>query len=182
MIRHFILTSHYRAPLDFSNEALRGAESGSYKLRDAARELSQAAAAAPAKPRADAIRAALEQTEKSFAEAMNEDFNTAAAIATVFEFARQTGTWIREGAGREDLTAADLLMRRLTQDALGLKWPETPAAAQSRLNDVMQILVDLRNEARRNKNFQLSDQIRSRLTALGIELRDLPEGTKWTGL
>jgi len=182
VIRHFILTSHYRAPLDFSNEALRGAESGSYKLRDAARELSQAAAAAPAKPRADAIRAALEQTEKSFAEAMNEDFNTAAAIATVFEFARQTGTWIREGAGREDLTAADLLMRRLTQDALGLKWPETPAAAQSRLNDVMQILVDLRNEARRNKNFQLSDQIRSRLTALGIELRDLPEGTKWTGL
>jgi cysteinyl-tRNA synthetase len=46
----------------------------------------------------------------------------------------------------------------------------------------MQILVDLRNEARRNKNFQLSDQIRARLTALGIELRDLPEGTKWTGL
>ena len=182
VIRHFILTSHYRAPLDFSNDALRGAESGSYKLRDAARELSQAAAAAPAKPRADAIRAALEQAEKRFAEAMNEDFNTAAAMASVFEFARESGNWIREGAGREDLAAADTLMRRLTQDALGLKWPETPAAAQSRLNEVMQILVDLRNEARKSKNFQLSDQIRSRLTALGIELRDLPDGTKWTGV
>jgi cysteinyl-tRNA synthetase len=182
VIRHFILTSHYRAPLDFSNEALRGAESGSYKLRDSARELSQAAAAAPAKARADAIRTALDEIEKRFADAMNEDFNTAAAIATVFEFARQAGNWIREDAGREDLTAADMLMRRLTQDALGLKWPETPAAAQSRLNDVMQILVDLRNEARRSKNFQLSDQIRARLTALGIELRDLPEGTKWAGL
>ena len=59
VVRHFILTSHYRQPLDFSSEALKGAESGSYKLRDAARELSRAARDAPLKPRCDQVRDAL---------------------------------------------------------------------------------------------------------------------------
>lgn len=205
VIRHFILTSHYRTPLDFSNEALKAAESGSYKLRDAVRELTKAAAAAskhatvasaprgrredvaagappavePAK--SDAVRTFLADIDKRFTDAMNEDFNTAAAMATVFDFARQAGVWVREAAPAEDLLAADTLMHRLTADALGLKWQDTrgSAAAEAERNALIQILVDLRNEARKAKNYAVSDQVRQRLAAIGVELKDGPTGTTW---
>ncbi len=225
VVRHFILTSHYRTPLDFSNEALKAAEAGSYKLRDAARELAKAvvasapglpaaaggrpgavaadprvgrsvvaAGASPAGPacataleqcvlgaKSDAVRAALTDIGQRFAGAMNEDFNTAAAIATVFDFARQTGTWIRDGAPAADLRAADALMQALVGEVLGLKWQDTlgGAAAEAERNALIEILVDLRNEARKAKNFALSDQVRARLTALGVELKDGPQGTTW---
>jgi len=182
VVRHFILTSHYRAPLDFSNEALKAAEAGCYRLRDAAFELSRAARNAPAKPRSEAIRQALEDIEKRFTDAMNEDFNAAAALATLFDLARLSATWIHEAAGRDDLQAADQLMCRLAGDALGLKWPQRSGPDEQRVTGVLQVLVDLRNEARKAGNFAEADSIRSRLSVLGIELRDGPEGTTWTGL
>ncbi|MEW6252219.1 MAG: cysteine--tRNA ligase [Planctomycetota bacterium] len=226
VIRHFILTSHYRTPLDFSNEALQAAESGTYKLRDVARELRNAAAARggagpglalpaptaaplaatepmrvstltsvdaegtwrygppPARParapRSDAVRAALAEAEQRFTEAMNEDFNTAAAIASVFEFAKQAGGWVREAAPVEDLLAADALMQKLTGDVLGLCWADPAGSGHTQArNDLIQLLVDMRNDARTAKNFTLSDEIRQKLAALGIELKDTPAGTVW---
>jgi cysteinyl-tRNA synthetase len=123
----------------------------------------------------------LTDVAKRFTDAMNEDFNTAAGIATVFDFIRQTGAWIREAAPAEDLRAADALMQRLVGDALGLKWLDTlgGAAAEAERNGLIQVLVDLRNEARKSKNYALSDQVRVRLTALGVELKDGPGGTTW---
>jgi cysteinyl-tRNA synthetase len=182
VIKHFILTSHYRAPLDFSNEALRAAESGCYKLRDAVRELAAAAEAAPAGNPSEQVQTAIKGFEERFAAAMNDDFNTAAAIASLFDFAKQSGQWIRGGVGRADLTAASTLLQRLTGEALGLKWAAPAGGNAARTNEVLQILADLRNEARKQKNFALSDNIRDRLGAIGIELRDGPEGTSWAGV
>ncbi|MFO0837778.1 MAG: cysteine--tRNA ligase [Phycisphaerae bacterium] len=211
VVRHFILTSHYRATLDFSNDALAAAESGSHKLRDALRELDAAAgavalaspesasaastpAAGAATPlgtpraltaartaRTPAIRAALEGAVTKFAEAMDEDFNSASALATLFDVARQTSTWVREAASKPDLAAAFHVFSGLTSDALGLCWSSGPGgdAQRGKLDDVIQLLVDLRNEARKSKNFALGDQIRQRLSAIGVELRDGAEGTKW---
>jgi cysteinyl-tRNA synthetase len=178
VVRHFILTSRYGAPLDFSNDALKGAEAGSYRLRDQVRELSAAAAGAASKPQSEQVQAALKEIEQRFTEAMNDDFNTAAAIAAAFDFARQAAAWVRDGMGREDLLAADALMRSLVGDVLGLKWPQEAAGASDR-DDLIRILVDLRNEARKARNFELGDRIRDRLAKLGIELKDSPEGTKW---
>jgi len=112
---------------------------------------------------------------------MNEDFNTAAALAAVFDLARQTGGWVRDAAPADDLRAADTIMRHLTGDVLGLKWqdPFGGAAAQKARNDLIQLLVDLRNDARKAKNYALSDQVRQRLSALGVELKDGPQGTTW---
>jgi len=208
VVRFFILQSHYRTPLDFSNEALKAAEAGSYKLRDAAAELRKAAAAraseagGPATDRSvtapsaanpaaarrwsdynctDAVRTALTEVERRFTDAMNEDFNTAEALAAAFDLARQAAGWIHGGAGPGDLLAADRLMRQLVADVLGLKWqaPAGGAAAEAQRNALIQILVDVRNEARQARNFAAADQIRARLAALGIELRDGPHGTTW---
>ncbi len=242
VIRHFILSSHYRSPLDFSNEALKGAEAGSHKLRDAVRELARAAGtkegtearrhegtkggepgircggnreqggagilpaiSEPATPvvgrasgagsipalppaavaaialaKSDAVRTALSQTIERFTEVMNEDFNTASAIATVFDFTRHTGAWVRDRAPAEDLRAADALMQQLVGDVLGLRWNDPLGGADPAARDgLIQILVDLRNEARKGKNFAMSDQIRDRLAKVGVELKDGPQGTTW---
>lgn len=179
VVRHFILTSHYRQTLDFSNDSLKAAESGSYKLRDVSRELAAAAQSAAEKPASDAVRAGMAETERRFAEAMDEDFNTAAALAVLFDFAKSAGGWLRDGAGRGDMAAASLLMERLTGDALGLRWADASGGAKSREDDVIRILVDLRNEARASKNYALSDQVRKRLSAIGVELKDSASGTTW---
>ena len=130
--------------------------------------------------KSDAVRAARTDVEQRFADAMNEDFNTAAAIATAFDFARKTGEWIRDAAPAEDLFAADTLMQRLTGDALGMKWPSPLGGDQvSKQDDLIRMVVEMRNDARKNKNFALSDQIRDRLSDAGIELRDGAGGTTW---
>ena len=199
VVRHFILTSHYRQTLDFSNAALKAAEGGTYKLRDAARALSEATASepqaqargsgasAPAVPaKSDAVRTALTDIASRFTAAMNDDFNTAAALATLFELAKTSTGWIKEGLaatgnGPHDLRAADSLMQGLAGDVLGLRWDEKEFGGDaSREDDLIQILADLRNEARASKNFALGDQVRNRLGALGIELRDGANGTTWT--
>ncbi len=178
VVRQFILSSHYRSPLDFSNDALKAAEAGSLRLRDQWRELRRAATTAPARPASDAVRTALADIEQRFTAAMDEDFNTAAALATVYDLMRLVAGWIRDGVGREDLLAADALMHKLTAEALGLRWPEEKADTAAR-DALIQILVDLRNEARKAKNFALGDQVRQRLAALGVELKDGPQGTTW---
>ncbi len=181
VVRQFILSSHYRTPLDFSNEALKAAESGSNKLRDQVRELGRAAEQTPEKERNEQVRAALRDVEQRFNAAMNDDFNTAAALATVFDLGKQTQEWMRSGVGRGELRAANNMMRNYVHNVLGLKWSEPlgGGASQEARDELIQLLVDLRNDARKEKNFALSDQIRDRLTAIGIELKDGPQGTTW---
>ena len=227
VVRHFILTSHYRQPLDFSNDALRAAESGTRKLRDAARALSDAARSEPqsepqsepesdpqsepeSEPEAqarvsrdiqgnasaeatapppllaiatraptDSIRTALSDIATRFTDAMNEDFNTAAAIAVAFDLAKQSGDWITAGLEPLDLQPADRMMHAMTQDVLGLRWPEEDPGSAAQQDCLIAILADLRQQARKNKNFDQADQIRNRLAELGIELRDTPDGPAW---
>ncbi len=179
VVKHFILTSHYRQNLDFSNDALKAAESGSYKLRDARRALVEAARKAEPTPPSDAVRTPLAEFEQRFTDAMNDDFNTASAIAVAFELARESGKWIREGAGKDDLTQAATLMHRWTDEALGLRWREESSAGSDDRDQVVGLLADLRQEARQQKDFALSDRIRDGLKAIGIELRDTPQGPTW---
>ncbi len=212
VVRHFILTSHYRATLDFSNDALLAVESGSHRLRDALRELqaalpqSRMAAAAAAEsagsesqaplalgqPRAlaaarsaasDVVRQTLESAVTRFAEHMDEDFNSAAAIAVLFELIRSTTALLRDAATAPpaDIRAAYLVLAALCQDVLGFEWSggSQSSGGRQQLDGVISLLVELRQQARAAKNFSLGDQIRMRLSALGIELRDGPDGTKW---
>ncbi len=179
VVRHFILTSHYRQPLDFSSAALQAAESGTHKLRDAAWALRDAAAAASGDETCDELAGQLAGFEARFRDAMNEDFNTAAAIAVLFDLAKAGRGWLEGGLPGGSAKAASALMQHLTGDVLGLRWEETAAEGGGRDDDLIGLLVELRQTARANKDFAMSDQIRDRLAAMGIELRDGPEGTTW---
>ncbi len=179
VVRHFILTSHYGQPLDFSNDALQAAESGSYRLRDflvkLEREVGRAADAATDPGRLQKLHAC----EQRFAEAMNEDFNTAAAIAVLFELLREVGDWLAAGAGRGDLAAAHLTLSRLAVDVLGFRWNSSAAGDTAQRDALIRILVDLRAAAKTARNFAQADGIRQQLSAAGVELRDTPRGVEW---
>jgi cysteinyl-tRNA synthetase len=170
-IRFFILQAHYRSTLDFSNEALQAAEKALIRLLQGIQKL-------------DAIKYAGSSTftakdiEVRFHQAMNDDLNTAKLIAELFgvvdkihavELKQETLT------SNEAQQLKNLLDYWLKQ-ILGI-YPENRSNEQ--LEEVMKLLIELRNEARAQKNYALSDVIRDKLQAIQITLRDTPDGTIW---
>jgi len=140
----------------------------------------------PGKTFADEVLAHRER----FIEAMDDDFNTAAAIAVLFELAGRINRYIDEqkleADARPDATATALAASRQLIElsrllGLFLEPPaETAAAGSEKLDAVMQVLIDVRQHCRKTKNFEAADMIRDKLTEIGITLVDRPGGTEWT--
>jgi cysteinyl-tRNA synthetase len=170
--RFFMLQAHYRSVLDFSNDAIVAAEKGYNRLMEA---LENAAEIVPGSKSTIDIAA----WKQHCYDAMNDDFNSPILIAQLFEAVRYINL-LKDG--KETLNAADLetLVKTLNNfvfDVLGLKDEEAEDTSNEKLDGVVNMLIAMRNEARANKDFALSDQIRDRLAALGIELKDNREGT-----
>ncbi len=161
--RLFVLNSHYRSPLTYSEEALDAGKRAAERLRLAAR-LPAAGKGQPLD--ADPFRA-------RFAEAMEDDLNTAQAVAALFDLAREINRCRDEGRPVDDAQRA---LRELA-GVLGLTLTEEEAGLAAR--PFIDLLVELRDELRVAKLFPLSDRIRSRLAEMGIALEDTPEGTRW---
>ena len=174
VVRFFNLQANYRSILDFSGEALEASEKGHAKLMDAVRFV-------------DSITAAKTSTfdvhkwEKDCYAAMNDDFNTPVLIAHLFEAVKAINQIKEQNA---TLTAADLATLKTTLnafvfDVLGLM-NEANQDNSEKINGVVALLIKLRKEARENKDWALSDQIRDELIALGIQLKDGREGTTFS--
>ncbi len=163
-IRVFVLTAHYRAPLNYSEEALDAAKRAAERLR--------IAASLPGGdgPPADIMPAEYRQR---FTEAMDEDLNTSAALAALFDLAREINRARDEG---RDITEAQETLRELS-GVLGLTLREREAAQPAA--PFIDMLVALRNQLRAKKEFELADNIRSQLDNLGITLEDTADGTRW---
>lgn len=173
-IRFFILQAHYRSTLDFSNEALQAAEKGMERLFSAFRVLQQL------KP-SDKSTFSVEEFEKKCYEALNDDLNSPVLIAQLFEGVRLIYS-MKEG--KDELTMADLqklenLFQLFLFDILGLK--ETNAGSDDGVfNSLVDLILDIRVQAKAKKDFQLSDHIRDQLTKLGFEIKDTKDGYEWT--
>jgi len=164
-LRIFVLTAHYRAPLNYSEEALESGKRAAERLRTAA-----SLPGAEGGPPADIVPA---EFQKRFIEAMNDDLNTAGALATLFDLAREINRARDEGRSVEPVQA----MLRSLAGVLGLtlREPETSTGAEPFID----LLVKLRNELRAEKQFALADSVRDRLAGLGIILEDEAGGTRW---
>jgi cysteinyl-tRNA synthetase len=165
-IRTFVLSSHYRSPLSYSEEGLEAAERGSDRLRQAAQGEAKEAKAGE--------RVDVEPYHQRFIEAMDDDFNTAQALATLFDLAREINRADEAGI---DATEAREALRQLA-DILGLtlKLPERlPLEAEP----FIQLLISTRDRLREAKQWQLADEIRAKLEELGVALEDTTKGTVW---
>lgn len=183
VVRQLILNSHYRSNLDFSGDALDAAESGYKKLRDAVLTARKAARGASENGApAAAVAERLDETRNEFERAMNEDFNTAEALGSLFLLCRDVQRWADEGISAADWSAVAATFTRLGGDVLGIvpdSYAEGAGESSDGLDRVLQMVINLRKQARVEKNFALADQIRDDLTAAGILLEDGSEGTRW---
>ncbi len=182
-VRTFILSSHYSSPIDFSDEAMDAAAKGWQRINGAVALLRQQLGRAPAGEMPAAVQAVLDQTRSAFEEKMNDDFNTPAAIAVLQDFTRTVNGWLNgePPLSRDSLTGILALYRQLGGDVLGLVPEEGREAGGSaeRENGLIELLIEMRNQARANKDWAISDRIRDQLKALGVVLEDRSDGTIW---
>ncbi|RKE49299.1 cysteine--tRNA ligase [Sphingobacterium detergens] len=172
-VRFFMLQAHYRSTLDFSNEALDAADKGYKRLMSAIGLLDKLKVSKGA----DSFNLS-EIRNKCYA-AMDDDFNSPVLIAELFELVRIINS-IYDGKAKvseEGLEKLKVFLKEFVEDILGLR--NDQASGTDDIDDVMNLVIRLRNEAKANKDFVTSDRIRDELNAIGIQLKDSKEGTLW---
>ena len=167
VVRLYILRSHYRSPLDFSDQGLQSAESAMERIVSFRERLRSGDDTLSEKSKELCL-----ETEKAFTEAMDDDLNTPRALAVLFDFVRKGNALLDSGAGSSKFMA--ITLDELATDSLGLSLHGSPGTAQ--LDGVCDILSEVRGTLRSRKLFDEADGMRKRLEAIGFTVRDLPGG------
>ena len=179
VLRFFMLSSHYRSPIDYSDEALAAAGRGWERLVAPALEVQRALQ----QPEGDKgvtvnLTESIESARSNFISAMNDDFNAPGALAVLFDFTKQVNTMLAEHARPDDgtLHLINSLYRDLAGDVLGIL---PTLSRESREDKLVGLLADIRSEARAREDFNTSDKIRDQLRQTGVTLEDGKSGTTW---
>ncbi len=171
-VRFFMLQAHYRSTLDFSNEALQASEKGFARLMNAMKLLSDLKVS-------DTSTVNITDIKNNVYDALSDDFNTPIALSHLFEAVRIINS---VNDGKEKITEADKnaliqLMNEIVEDVLGLKQENTADTAIT--DGLIQMVLQVRNDAKSRKDFATSDTIRDQLKEIGIEIKDGKEGTTY---
>src|SRR5574341_754747 len=175
VMRMLVLNGSYRAPLIFNDETLDAAEKSIERLKSGLRPASPSAAGLPPKA-ASGLVSLVESTQQSFVDAMDDDFNTPLALAAIYELVKAVNTARDNGASDEQLKPAQAMLRELT-GVLGLQLKEKKGSGDA--DKFIDLLVEIRSEARKQKLWAFSDLIRDNLKALGVMIEDTKDGTTW---
>jgi len=190
-IRLFFLQKHYRSPIDFSEEGLDAAVTSVQRLGIAfsrIREISgesvpvEDAKALEGMDRQQVFFATLQQHQRDIEAAMDDDFNSPAAIGKVFDLIREVNRYIESGVDQEmdrRLVALARLYLQEVNEYMGIFEEESAAVDREKVDDVVQIILNLRRKFRAERNYALADQIRDELAAAGISVEDTPTGAEW---
>jgi cysteinyl-tRNA synthetase len=173
-IRFFILQTHYRSQLDFSNDALIAAEKGMKRLFAAMKTINRV------KP-SSISEFNVEEFEKNCYEAINDDFNTPILMAHLFDAVKAINSMAdgQTKATEQDLIQIKNLMNAIVIDILGLIDEEQSGANSKTLNDLMNLILDLRAKSRLDKDWVTSDKIRDALKGANIVVKDGKDNTTW---
>ena len=173
--RFFMLQAHYRSNLDFTNDAILAAEKGFARLMEAMQNLDNL------QPNLTST-IDIENWKNCCYEALNDDFNTPILIAHLFEGVKNINLIKDQKASLkpEDLKIFQTLMHQFVFDVLGLENQKMDNLNSQKLEGTVKMLIDFRNEARANKNFLRSDEIRDQLQRLGIQLNDSKDGSSFS--
>jgi cysteinyl-tRNA synthetase len=173
-VKFFMLQTHYRSTLDFSNEALQASEKGYERLMESYKTLQGL------KPSTSSDEDIKNLQSKCY-EAMNDDFNTSVLIAQLFDAVKTINSC---NDGKTKLTQPDIdLLKKIYNDfvfdVLGLKPEAEEGKANSALQKAMALLLSIRHNAKTGRDFKLSDEIRDKLIEAGIQIKDTKEGSLW---
>ncbi len=183
VIRTFILQGHYRNPLDLTEDALQAAQKGWSRLMEALGAVRRRLPSAPAGELSSDLAACLEKARQAFEESMDDDFNSAGALAAMFDLTRDVNSALGGAAplSQGDLVAIDNVYTRLLGDVLGIIPTNLDSRAHASLADeLIRLLVDTRASLRQARQYAAADAIRDGLQGLGVQLKDGTDGTSWT--
>src|SRR5688572_975221 len=172
VMRMLVLNGTYRAPLMFNDETLDAAERNVERLKSALKPASPSSTGY----NSEAFSTAIESAKKNFTEAMDNDFNTAGAVASLFELSKVINTARDNSATNEQLKPAQDTFRELI-NVLGLKLEDKQGSSEKEAE--VNALIAERNEARKQKNWKRSDEIRDQLKEIGVTIEDSKDGTTW---
>jgi cysteinyl-tRNA synthetase len=183
VVRFFILQSHYRSTLDFSDEALQGANTGYDKLLNTIRNLRDEIKKAESEKRTDGVGLDCSLYKKHFLEAMDDDFNAPLAIGILFDLARETNQSLNseQKISLETLQQIDNLFSELGGQVLGILQDQLQSVAGNANTEshLMELIINMRTEVRKQKLWALSDVIRDGLKIIGFVIEDKKDGTTW---
>ena len=174
-IRFFILQAHYRSTVDFSNEALQASEKGLQRLMEAYERLGKLTAS-------DASTVDVKGLREKCDAAMNDDLNSPIAISHLFDACKAINS-ISDGKATisaEDLEELKSVFKLYIEDIFGLKADSNSEAGSDAYKKAIDLLLNIRLEAKRNKDWGTSDKIRNELTALGFSIKDTKDGFEWS--
>lgn len=177
VLRYFLLSAHYRSPINFSKEGLDQAQSGLERISNCYSDLIFALENREVCERDELLDDAVEKALIGYTEAMDDDFNTAGALGCVFDVIRAVNVHMAEhkGVSAEGLRAAKDFL-----DSVNCVLGFFPADCGTEvIADDIEALINERIEARKNKDFKRSDEIRAQLACCGIIIEDTPQGTRW---
>lgn len=178
-IRLFFAQAHYRGPLNFSDDLLQAAEKGVEKLQNLADKIE------------DQLQKNIDERKhlefdfkswfEKFEQAMDDDFNSAQAVAVMFDFTREINRVIaeNENLNKDFYNNVKSFLKKTAEDVLGVISFEKKENLPSLEDDLIELLIKIRNEAKKEKNYTLSDKIRDELKKLGIILQDTKAGTSY---
>lgn len=175
-IRMFMLQAHYRSTIDFSNEALKASEKGYKRLMAAMKRLNEIKTGTENEVNVDSI------SQRCY-EALNDDMNTPIALAHLFDGVRTINS-LAEGKVKidaENLTALQNLYHTVIENILGLYDDSSPEnnSNDNVLEGLMDMVIELRSESKKKKDYSTADKIRDRLKDIGIIVRDKKDGVEW---
>jgi len=172
-IRYLLLSVHYRTQLNFTEEAIKAAENSIQRLKDFMIRLKEIKSNAKSKK----IEKLVKKTKNQFEEAMDDDLNISIALSHVFEFVKEINTLVMEDKiGKGDAKKIMSLMEGFDK-VLGILEEK-----EEKLNPELKKLIDEREKARKEKNYEKADKIRQQLKEKGIILEDTKEGVRWKKL
>lgn len=174
-VRFFMMQTHYRSTLDFSNEALTASEKGYLKLMEAYKTLQTLVASSTSTED-------IKSLERNCYDAMNDDFNTSVVIAQLFDAIRiiNSANDKKVTLTQTDIDTLKNIFQHFVFDVMGLKKEEETGKANTALENVMKLVLDLRAKAKENKDFATSDEIRNKLIEANIQVKDGKEGSSWS--
>ena len=177
VLRFFMLSAHYRSPLNFSREMMDGAKASLDRILTATDHLRDCLAAAEEREltaEETAELAAFDALREKFEAAMDDDFNTADAISAVFEMVKRANITVTKESAAAYIRRVKELLEKLLE-VLGIHAERKEESLDARV----EALIEERQTARKKKNYARADEIRAELTAMGILLEDTKEGVKW---
>ncbi|KGR79766.1 cysteine--tRNA ligase [Ureibacillus manganicus] len=176
VLRFFMLSVHYRHPINFAQDLVESAKSGLERLRTAYSNVQhRLTTTTDLLDNGDEWTQKIAEVKKQFEDAMDDDFNTANGISALFELARIANTYLNESNTEERVLKAFIETFDQLGEVLGIQFK----VENHILDDEIEALIEERNNARKNRDFAKSDEIRDKLLAMNIVLEDTRQGTRW---